>query len=520
MKFEIKRKRMDQYQDMVNRLYPEYIEQAKKVRDDTMGSMEITFQVTNACSLACSYCYQINKGVEVMPFETAKRFIDNLFAGKYKGYVSLEEKPFIVLDFIGGEPFLQPELIEQICDYFFNKAIELCHPWAEHSMISICTNGVHWFEPAVQHFLNKYQNKLSLSVTIDGDKELHDSCRRFPDGRPSYDLAIAAAMDWINRGGEIGSKITIAPANLQYMNKAIKHFIGLGYTEINANTVYEWGWNVEYAKEFYDKLKEIADYLLENNLEETIYLSLFEETLGRPKPITEMQTWCGGVGNSMLAIDPFGNLYPCLRYMDSSLGVDQPPMIIGTVDEGIGQSEKFSKRVQCMGCVTRRTEMCDECFYCPIGDGCAECAAYDYQIYGTPNHHCTYLCDMHVARCLANCYFWNKCYQKHNTGQKYTLWVPDDWALKIIDSEELQMLKNLTGEPDKIVKHPHPIEVIEWQKKLGEVPEDYNEDELRAKFKAYLQKQHYSSNEAGTKEEWDQETKETGEWICQNQSIG
>ena len=505
MKEKIKRRNFDQYQDMIARLYPEL---NLKFDNTAMATMEITFQITNACSLACSYCYQINKGVEVMSFETAKTFIDNLFADKYKGYISLEEKPFIILDFIGGEPFLQPELIEKICDYFYNKAIELCHPWAEHSMISICTNGVHWFEPAVQHFINKYQNKLSLSVTIDGDKELHDSCRKFPDGRPSYDLAWAAAKDWIDRGGYIGSKITIAPANLKYMNQAIKHFINLGYNEINANTVYEWGWTLQDAKDFYNKLKEIADYLLDNNLEEEIYLSLFVDTLGKPKSPTDNQTWCGGVGNAMLAIDPQGNLYPCLRYMDSSLGQYQEPMIFGTVKDGFGKIPLYANRVHCLGCITRRSEMYDECFYCPIGDGCAECAAYNYQEYGTPNHHCTYLCDMHTARCLANCYFWNKCYKKHNTKQIHKLWVPDAWALKIINSDELQMLKELAGEPDKIVQHPHPIEVIEWQKKLGEIPEDYNEDELRIKFKTYLKENNLPSNEAGTKEEWDKLTLE------------
>lgn len=503
-KFEIKRKQFNQYQDMMQRLYPELNPGSELDKErGFMSTMEITFQVTNACSLACSYCYQINKGIKVMPFETAKTFIDNLFEGKYTGYVSIEEKPFLILDFIGGEPFLQPQLIEQICDYFFDKAIELMHPWAEHTMISICTNGVHWFEPEVQHFLNKYRNRISLSVTIDGDKELHDSCRRFPDGRPSYDLAWAAAQDWIKRGGYIGSKITIAPANLQFMNKAIIHFIENGYIDINANTVYEWGWNLQYAKEFYGKLIEIADYLIDNDLEEQIYLSLFGETIGQPDDPRNLQTWCGGVGNAMLAIDPDGNLYPCLRYMDSSLGTNQLPMIFGTVWDGIGQINVHANRMKCMGCITRRTEMCDECFYCPIGMGCAECAAYDYQVYGTPNHHCTYLCDMHTARCLANCYFWNKCYQKHNTGQQMFLWVPDEWALKIIDKEELQMLKNLAGEPEMEIHHPHPKEVIEWQKKLKEVPEDYDEEDLRKEFKEKLAARGLPMNEAGTKEEWE-----------------
>ena len=431
-------KKEENYQDFVSRLYPEY----RKSNDDFL-TMSITFQVTNACSLACSYCYQINKGVEVMPFETAKLFIDNLFDDKYEGYVTESSHPFLVLEFIGGEPFLQPKLIEQICDYFYDKAIEKRSGWAEHSIISICTNGVHWFEPEVQHFLNKYQRKMSISVTIDGNKELHDSCRRFPDGRPSYDLAVAAAMDWMKRGGEIGSKITIAPANLKYMNDAIIHFVGLGYTTIHANTVYEEGWTVEHAHEYYYKLKDIADYFIENELVETVQLTLFDQIIGAPKDENDLQCWCGGNGNNMLAIDPQGNLYPCLRYMPSSLGDDQPPLIIGTVKDGVGATEAQANWIKCMACITRRTECSDECFYCPIASGCGECSAYNYQMSGTPDHKCTYMCIMHKARCLANTYFWNKWYRKKGLNERIDVNCPDEWALEIIDKEELDMLKEL-----------------------------------------------------------------------------
>lgn len=438
----MKRSVDEQYQDMVARLYPEITSSDP----DTMSCMEITFQITDACSLACSYCYQINKGKRVMPFEIAKTFIDNLFAGKYSNYVSEEKKPFLILDFIGGEPFLQSKLIEQICDYFYDKAIELQSPWAEHSRISICTNGVHWFEPDVQHFIYKYLSKLSISITIDGDKELHDACRRFPDGRPSYDLAVAAAKDWISKGREPGSKITIAPANLQYLNKATKHFISLGYTTIHANVVYEKGWTIEHAQQFYKLLTELSDYLLDNNLEDEIFISLFEESLGKPKDEDDLQTWCGGVGNAMLAMDPEGYLYPCLRYMASSLGNDQEPIIIGDYINGIGVSDKQAQWIQCLGCVTRRSESTDECFYCPIADGCAECSAYNYQVNGTPDSRCIFICDMHKARVLANVYYWNKYYIKHNKTQRKKMHIPKEWALEIIDEDEYNMLLELAAE--------------------------------------------------------------------------
>ena len=432
--------KFESYQDMVARLYPEYRPKSE------MATMEVTFQVTEACSLACTYCYQTHKGTRVMPFGTAKNFIDGLFEGRYKGYISEEEKPFIILDFIGGEPTLQAKLIEQILDYFVDTAIEHMSGYAEHFMASICTNGVHWFEPEVQHLINKYREKMSISVTIDGSKELHDSCRVFPDGRPSYDLAVAAAKDWMSRGGYIGSKITIAPANLDYLIDAILHMLELGYTEINANTVYEEGWTMEHARKFYVYLKEIADYFIDNGLVEDVYLSLFVETFGHPKDPEDNKTWCGGVGNAMLAIDPEGKLYPCLRYMKTSLGGEQPPLSIGDVWTGIGKAEEDAKWIKCLGCVTRRSESTDECFYCPIAEGCSECSAYNYQKNGTPNSRCTYICDMHKARMLANTYYWNRWYRKKGLGKRLKVYCPDEWALEIISEDELNMLKELSIE--------------------------------------------------------------------------
>jgi hypothetical protein len=49
-----------------------------------------------------------------MPLETAKAFIDLLFDNSEttKMYIDTNTRKSIVLDFIGGEPFLEVELID------------------------------------------------------------------------------------------------------------------------------------------------------------------------------------------------------------------------------------------------------------------------------------------------------------------------------------------------------------------------------------------------------------------------
>ena len=439
-----KAKIMEAFQDKLARLYPEFTESLDS--DKKYLSRTVTFMVTNDCSLRCTYCYETHKGHDYMTFDTAKKFIDLLLSGE-KGFSSYIDPSFskgIILEFIGGEPLLAIDLIDQVVDYFKIKAIELGHVWAQYYMITICTNGVSYFDPRVQKFLNKNLNNISLSITIDGDKELHDSCRVFPDGSGSYDIAVAAAKDWISKGFYIGSKVTISPGNINHLRNAILHMVDLGYTEINTNCVYEEGWTQEHAIEFYRILKDLANYWIGNDMVETHYLSLFSEKFFRPKAEDDLGTWCGGTGD-MLAVDWRGNLYPCVRYVDTSLGDEREPVILGNIDDGIGQTQCTKDCIECMKKINRRTKMSDECFYCPIAEGCSECSAYNYQVTGSMDSHVTYICEMHKARALANVYFWNTYYRKNNIDQRMECYVPEDWALNIISKEEYDMLIELSN---------------------------------------------------------------------------
>lgn len=440
---EKKLRKLEQWQDMIARLYPEITVNSSE--DNKILSRTVTFQVTNACSLCCKYCYQINKGKDRMSFDTAKSFIDLLLSGEkgFKEYINPEVSPAIVLEFIGGEPFLEVELIDKIVDYFREQTIELMHPWATNYCISICSNGVNYFDEKVQRFLNKNKNHMSFSITIDGNKELHDSCRVFPDGSGSYDIAVAGANDWMAKGNYMGSKITIAPGNLNYLYDAIIHMVNLGYLDINANCVYEKGWTQEHAIEFYKQLKRIADYFIDNDLVEDIYCSLFVDTFFKPKEETDIQNWCGGVG-LMLACDPKGDLYPCIRYMESSLGDSRTPLKIGDVSNGLGQTKCHMNCIQCLKNIDRRTQSTDECFYCPIGEGCSWCSANNYQETGTPDKRVIHICEMHKARSLANVYFWNIYYKKNKLDKKFKMYCPKEWALKIISDDEYNMLLELS----------------------------------------------------------------------------
>ena len=408
----------------------------------------VTFQVTNDCNLNCSYCYQGYKNKKKLSFTLAKDFIDKLLNNEYSNYdFDKNSVQGVVFEFIGGEPLLEINLIAKICDYIEEQLIQLNHPWLYFHSFSLSTNGVLYFSPEVQNFIKKYKSFLFINITVDGDKELHDSCRVFPDGSPSYDLANAAAQDSLQKYNNKSSKITISPNNINYLSKAIIHFINQGFTEINANCVFEKGWELDHAKIFYKELKILADYLINSETWKTHYVSLFNFDGFAPLPEDHNNNWCGGNGK-MLVLAPEGNLFPCIRYTETSLGNSQKCLSIGHVNQGIGTTEFDKNNLLKLENITRRSQSTDECFYCPIANGCAWCSGYNYQEFGTLNKRATYICPMHKARALANNYFWNKLEQ--SPGQK--IYCPEEWAIPIIGEKEYKYLKQLEKETQQDVE--------------------------------------------------------------------
>ena len=453
------RKTAEQFQDRLARLFPNESlfpsTHVSELGDGKKLARTVTFQVTDACNLRCTYCYQINKQTHRMSFEVAKKFFDMIIEATPEDneYINPENSPGLVLEFIGGEPFLEIELIDQIVDYAISRMIAMNHPWANRFMISICSNGVLYFDPKVQEFIRKHKEYLSFSISIDGNKKLHDACRIFPDGSGSYDIAIKGVKHFREYyHGYMGSKMTLAPSNISYAYDAVTNLIDLGYTEVHLNCVYEEGWTNADATILYEQLTKIADHLIEDrNLFDNIYLSIFDEFMFKPKNVESNENWCGGTG-AMISCDYKGDIYPCIRYMESSLGDTAKPLKIGNVYDGIMQTPEDIETVRQLRAITRRSQSTDKCFFCPIADGCSWCSAYNYQTFGTANHRATFICPMHIARALANAYLWNKGNRKYYPDRRFKLYVPKEWALEIITEDqwnELVQLANYTDEDSK-----------------------------------------------------------------------
>lgn len=364
----------------------------------------ITFIVTKDCQLACKYCYLVGKNEkERMSFDVAKAAIDYILANR-----DLFPQKAAIFDFIGGEPFIEIDLIDRICDYICMETYRLHHPWFGKYMLSFSTNGINYDSGKVQKFIAKHPTNLSIGLTIDGTKKKHDLNRIWKgNGKGSYDDVVRNIPLWLKQFPNGATKVTISSADIPYIFESVIHLYSLGIKEVNINVVFEDVWNEGDDSLFEEQLMKLADTIIDNNYYQDYACSFFKEGLGRPlDPEFDNANWCGA--GKMLSIDAAGNFYPCTRFAGYSLR-SKAPIIIGNIHEGID-----SNKLRPFLTLDRTTQSPRECIECEVAEGCAWCQGenYDASETGTIFQRSTAICKMHKARVRANNYYWNKLYAK------------------------------------------------------------------------------------------------------------
>lgn len=376
----------------------------KELREPWEGGVAktITFIVTKDCQLACKYCYLVGKNEkERMSWSVAKAAID---------YILAHEDDFkeqsVVWDFIGGEPFLEIELIDKICDYIKLEMFKLNHHWFNSYRFSFSTNGINYDSDRVQSFIAKNREHLSIGITIDGTQKKHDLNRIWKGGGPergSYNDVVRNIPLWLNQFPGGGTKVTISSKDLSYIKESVLHLYSLGIKEVNINVVFEDVWNDGDDIIFENQLIDLADAIIDRGLYKDYACSFFTEYIGKPMdPETENSNWCGA--GKMLAIDATGNFYPCTRFAAYSLR-SKKPIIIGNITDGIDKN-----KLRPFLTLDRTTQSPQKCINCEVASGCAWCQGenYDAAESDTIFQRSTAICKMHKARVRANNYYWHK----------------------------------------------------------------------------------------------------------------
>lgn len=365
----------------------------------------ITFIVTKDCQLACKYCYLVGKNNGGrMSLETAKKAVDyvldnTIFFNERGAY----------FDFIGGEPFLEIDLMDSICDYIKIQMYKKKHPWFDHYAFTVTTNGINYDSEKVQNFIKKNRGHLQVGLTIDGTKGKHNLNRVYKNsGKGSYDDVVRNIPLWLSQFPNDSTKVTLSSEDLPYVCESVLHLFHLGIHRIYMNCVNEQVWKDGDDLVFENQLIMLADEMIDKELYVDFSCSIFDDSIG--KPDSNNENWCGS--GKMLAIDSVGNFYPCIRFVDFSLR-DKLPRIIGNIHEGIDPN-----KIRPFILLNKQTQSPEMCLKCDVAKGCSWCQGENYDSAETDTiyQRATATCLMHKARVRANNYYWNKLFMHIQQG--------------------------------------------------------------------------------------------------------
>lgn len=144
-----------------------------------------TFKVTARCNLNCSYCYVFNKGDDTWKSRPAI-MSDDIFdsaLGRIREFCNETGRDSISITFHGGEPCLAGvERINRWCNQIRSVLGDIASV-----RLTIQTNGT-LLNPEWANLFREHD--ISVGISMDGPKRIHDQYRINHKGEGSYDSVI------------------------------------------------------------------------------------------------------------------------------------------------------------------------------------------------------------------------------------------------------------------------------------------------------------------------------------------
>ena len=264
------------------------------------SSKNVTLVVTHQCNLRCRYCYEKHKDNHRMTLSKALEIVD------YE--LNLDDNiDKVEIDFFGGEPLLEFELIKQVIEYVKQKK------YPKEYIFFITTNGV-LLDEEKKTWLKQNSDYLQVGLSLDGTKEMHDINRS-----NSFDKIDLAFFKETYKDQDI--KMTISDKTLPYLFEGVRFCEDFGF-EVSCNLAYGIDWNDPINEFYYEReLKKLIDYYLDHPSQKPCALLEVNRLKGVLVEDKDALRHCGA-GWAMKSYDYDGTFYPCQHFLPISIGED------------------------------------------------------------------------------------------------------------------------------------------------------------------------------------------------------
>lgn len=347
---------MDQYQ--------EYVVDFKKRKTVVKA---LCLHIAHDCNLACKYCFaeegEYHGRRALMSFEVGKKALDFLIANS-------GNRRNLEVDFFGGEPLMNFEVVKQLVAYGRSKERE----YNKNFRFTMTTNGV-LLNDEIMEYCNREMSNVVLS--LDGRKEVNDQMRPFRSGKGSYDLIVPKFQKFARLRGDKDYYIrgTFTRHNLDF-SRDVLEFADLGFKSMSIEPVVakpeeEYAIREEDLPQIMDEYDSLAAQYIKRSKEgKGFNFFHFNIDLNQGPCVAKRLSGCGS-GTEYLAVTPWGDLYPCHQF------VGEEEFLLGNVDTGVTNTKI---RDEFKLCNVYAKEKCRECFarfYCSGG-----CGANSYNFHG------------------------------------------------------------------------------------------------------------------------------------------
>ncbi|WP_176016217.1 radical SAM protein [Burkholderia sp. BCC0398] len=334
---------------------------------------------TLKCNLRCTYCYNFQEAAETEIRKTQD--IDKDAIGKILctlGQLSVGDR--VNLAFIGGEPFLYPQLLDKLARFARAKA----QANNKSLILLVTTNGLNLGKERVKRSI--IRNDLRVSLSLDGPPAWHNQTRKLLNGSGSFG-AIQRNIDQFFeyyphplRAARATYKLT--PGRLITTYRFLRDLgfndISTGSHEFEVGAVDE-SLRDELLSEVDDLASEIESDFIGGRIVRHAWFSevISNLALGRVKDVV-----CGATRNH-IAFDVYGRMQACHRYLGNEAYELFP--------EDINKSQKSVRVAEIRA--PGKTSHCTECWARSLCGG--ECFHVGKEIEKQPDRadRQLFLCD-------------------------------------------------------------------------------------------------------------------------------
>lgn len=326
-----------------------------------------TLVVTHQCNLNCIYCYESYKSNKSMPLAVAKKVIES----EFEFVARSDQFNELAIDFIGGEPLLQFELIREIAEWIWSA------PRPVPYILFSTTNGTLLVD-RMKKWFRRHKQQYYLSLSLDGTPGMHNANRGH--GLEQIDLEYFRE-NWPDQP----VKMTVSCSTINLLAEGIVYLQEKGF-KVGVSLGYGMPWSGESVLEYGRQLRKLAEYYLKHErMHPVALLDLPIQYILRSR--TALQKKYCGTGTHMATYDVDGKVYPCHLFT---------PLVLGESESLNLQAIPFHESAT----VTDRR--CDGCL---LGNICPTCYGFNYKQTGDVALRDQVMCRLFRVQALENSWY-------------------------------------------------------------------------------------------------------------------